>query len=294
MEIGLKPVSFNWRTDTITLRNATHGALAERRGNGLQNRSDRFDSGRCLTTRLRIDVRMFTFDFATSDSHFGHINIIKYAERPFSDVAQMDAEMVRRWNTVVRPTDVVVHLGDLALGQLDRTLPRTAGLNGTRYLIPGNHDRVSSVNQGGRNIERFRAAYEDAGWTILDEVVEAELGGHRLLLSHFPYVVDSHDKSGEGVDRYSNVRPVDIGLPLVHGHVHQAFARRGHEFNAGVDIHHFAPVSAKVIAEWMIPDWIDTVPNLPHRNPAGVPPGSLFDLTSSSAPAVASTPTQGI
>ena len=194
---------------------------------------------------------MFTFDFVTSDTHFGHVNIIKYAERPFTHVNEMNGEMVRRWNRTVGPVDVVVHLGDLALGQLEHTLPRTAALNGTRYLIPGNHDRVSSVNQGGRNIERFRSAYEDAGWIILDEVVDAEVYGRPLLLSHFPYAGDSHDKSGEGGDRYSNVRPVDTGLPLVHGHVHQDFARRGHEFNAGVDIHDFTPVSAQVIAEWI-------------------------------------------
>ena len=194
---------------------------------------------------------MFTFDFVTSDTHFGHVNIIKYVDRPFGHVDQMNGEMIRRWNRTVGPIDVVVHLGDLALGQLERTLPMTAALNGTRYLIPGNHDRVSSVNQGGRNIERFRAAYENAGWTILDEVVEAELGGHRLLLSHFPYAGDSHDKSREGPDRYANVRPVDTGLPLVHGHVHTNFARRGHEFNAGVDIHDFTPVSAPAIVDWL-------------------------------------------
>ena len=194
----------------------------------------------------------FTFDFVTSDTHFGHSNIIKYAERPFAHVDQMNGEMIRRWNRTVGPVDVVVHLGDLALGQLERTLPLTSALNGTRYLVPGNHDRVSSVNRGGRNIERFRSAYEDAGWIILDEVVEAEVGGRPFLLSHFPYAGDSHDKSGEGVvDRYAAARPVDTGLPLVHGHTHRGPARHGHEFEAGVDIHDFTPVAAGAIADWI-------------------------------------------
>ena len=194
----------------------------------------------------------FTFDFVTSDTHFGHANIIEYAERPFAHVDQMNGEMIRRWNRTVGPVDVVVHLGDLALGQLERTLPLTSALNGTRYLVPGNHDRVSSVNRGGRNIERFRPAYEAAGWIILDEVVEAEVGGRPFLLSHFPYAGDSHDKSGEGVvDRYAAARPPDTGLPLVHGHTHHGPASHGHQFEAWVDIHDFTPVAAGAIADWI-------------------------------------------
>lgn len=60
----------------------------------------------------------FDFDaveFVTADSHFGHARIVELAQRPFASLAEMDAEMVRRWNAVVGPEDVVLHLGDLAL-----------------------------------------------------------------------------------------------------------------------------------------------------------------------------------
>lgn len=194
---------------------------------------------------------MFTFDFVTSDTHFGHVNIIRFSERPFANVDKMNGELIKRWNNTVGPTDVVVHLGDLALGRIDETLRLGWALNGQRFLIPGNHDRVSSVNQRGSNVEDYTPIYEAAGWTILDEVVEAEINGKPLLLSHYPYIGDSHDKSKEGDDRFAGARPVDSGLPLVHGHVHNLWSERGREFNAGVDVRDFTPVSASNISIWM-------------------------------------------
>ena len=46
--------------------------------------------------------------FFTSDSHFHHANIIKYCNRPFSSVEEMNQVMIERWNEVVKPDDVVV------------------------------------------------------------------------------------------------------------------------------------------------------------------------------------------
>ena len=44
--------------------------------------------------------------FFTSDLHFGHKNIIRYDNRPFLSVEEMDAEIVRRWNAKVSPDDI--------------------------------------------------------------------------------------------------------------------------------------------------------------------------------------------
>lgn len=50
--------------------------------------------------------------FFTSDSHFGHANIIRYCQRPFADADEMDSALIRIWNSVVDPRDTVYHLGD--------------------------------------------------------------------------------------------------------------------------------------------------------------------------------------
>jgi len=52
--------------------------------------------------------------FFTGCTHFGHANIIKLANRPFSDVGEMNEALVERWNARVQPGDRVYHLGDVA------------------------------------------------------------------------------------------------------------------------------------------------------------------------------------
>ena len=59
----------------------------------------------------------------SADLHFGHANIIRYCDRPFADVDEMNWRLVRRWNATVAPTDEVWVLGDVAMGRLDDSLP---------------------------------------------------------------------------------------------------------------------------------------------------------------------------
>lgn len=53
--------------------------------------------------------------YFTSDHHFGHKNIIKFSERPFQDVHEMDEVLIQKWNEKVQPEDEVYHLGDVGL-----------------------------------------------------------------------------------------------------------------------------------------------------------------------------------
>ena len=40
--------------------------------------------------------------FFIADLHFGHRDVIAFDGRPFKDVDEMEAEMIRRWNARVR------------------------------------------------------------------------------------------------------------------------------------------------------------------------------------------------
>ena len=187
-------------------------------------------------------------DFVTSDHHFGHARISELADRPFVSVAEMNAVMIERWNALVKPGDVVLHLGDLALGPIEQSVALTAQLNGTRLLVPGNHDRVSPATQSNRAVERFRPLYEGAGWTVLPEILEGTRHGVRLLASHYPYAGDT-----TGVERHSSHRPIDTGIPLLHGHTHEHDfgPHDSHEFHVGVDAFDFAPIQFELIDAWL-------------------------------------------
>ncbi len=39
--------------------------------------------------------------FFTADTHFGDSNIIRYENRPFSDIEDMDRTIIKNWNDAV-------------------------------------------------------------------------------------------------------------------------------------------------------------------------------------------------
>ena len=85
-------------------------------------------------------------DWFISDHHFGHANIIKHAQRPFSGVAAMNEAMITQWNAVVEHTDRVIHLGDLYWGaDPEQWKAVRRRLNGKILLVPGNHDPAQAL-----------------------------------------------------------------------------------------------------------------------------------------------------
>ncbi len=48
-----------------------------------------------------------------SDLHFGHKDVIAFDRRPFKDVEEMEAELIRKWNAKVSRDDHVFVIGDM-------------------------------------------------------------------------------------------------------------------------------------------------------------------------------------
>lgn len=189
----------------------------------------------------------------SSDLHFSHHNVIGYCNRPFRHVEEMDLAIIEAWNDLVDPHDVVIVLGDVALGQITDSLALVRLLNGTKILVPGNHDRCWV---GNRKRGEWAQRYLDAGFArIYDDPEALSIASHQVQLCHFPYVGDS-----EALDRFPEHRLKDQGAWLIHGHVHDMWRQRGRQINVGIDAWGGKPVS------------MDQISNLIEQGPKDLAP----------------------
>jgi calcineurin-like phosphoesterase family protein/2'-5' RNA ligase len=108
--------------------------------------------------------------FVISDTHFDHENIIRYCHRPFNSTREMNSAMVRNWNDLVRPSDIVFFLGDFSFGRghnsIDYWLRK---LNGRVFFVRGNHD-ADPINRALQIPSCFFVQYR----------------GQKLMLTHDP------------------------------------------------------------------------------------------------------------
>lgn len=172
----------------------------------------------------------------TSDTHFGHKNILEYEKeaRPFETVEEMNEQLIANWNDKVRPKDIVFHLGDFAFGAIN--VPIADRLNGHKRLVMGNHD-CHSFDLYVRHFQRLFGAHY---WK-------------RCILTHIP------------------VHPEHLGQRFwvnVHGHLHSKEVKTGvsyavaekafgemiwvtdkNYFNVAVERHNLRPVHSSLIME---------------------------------------------
>ena len=113
-----------------------------------------------------------TMNFYIADTHFGHANIIRYDNRPFTDAAEMDSVMIDRWNCAVSGEDTVYIIGDFSWRNAGETRHILDSLNGGKILIRGNHDGVC----GG-----LTDAFEN-----IADYLEIDDNGTTVVMSHYP------------------------------------------------------------------------------------------------------------
>lgn len=181
-------------------------------------------------------------DWHTADWHLGHQNVIEYSGRPWASADEMTEGLIERHNERVAPGDTVWVHGDVALHRSQ--LVHVKRFNGRKILIAGNHD---SCWDGHKRSARGAAAYLDAGFAEIqaDGIVPRHILGSRpVMLSHLPYA-DPADPD----QRYASKRPVNQGMPLLCGHVHEKWRVKDRMINVGVDVNDWYPVPAEQLAE---------------------------------------------
>jgi len=219
-----------------------------------------------------------------SDPHFGHQNVIRYCQRPFSGIAEMERVLIENYNTIVSPNDTVYFMGDIFFCGVTRAKETIKKLNGYKILIRGNHDR---------SIEKMK----EIGFDEVYDKLELDIEGVHVKMCHFPYrpftgdipqfvldeiekaklemrktgqdtrsridsVLDNYTASGAITQaqgerlktydmRFFERRYEDQGSWLLCGHIHEHWLKKKRMINVGVDVWDFKPVSVEQILKIM-------------------------------------------
>jgi calcineurin-like phosphoesterase family protein len=159
--------------------------------------------------------------YFTSDTHFGAERTLKFSDRPFETVKEMDSYIVDRWNEIISPLDTVYHLGDFGdLSMVDY-------LNGTINLVKGNYeDNVSAeeLKKCFNNVRDF-------------EVVSYNVNS-MFILAHKP---------SDCVTLLAKYRGDDVDTFGLFGHIHGMRKVMKWGYDVGVDANHFRPVTIQSI-----------------------------------------------
>lgn len=180
------------------------------------------------TLKLNITDKQNIFFLA--DAHLGHENILKYTNRPFESIEEMDKVIIDSWNARITKDDIVFILGDFCLLGVTSWVYFLSRLNGMKYLINGNHDK-SIPKSGFVEVTPLK--------NILIEDPEIT-DGQRITLCHYPMLC-----------WYQSHR----GAWQLFGHVHsgpRTFTMdriSPNQYDVGVDNNNFNPVSYQEIKE---------------------------------------------
>lgn len=131
----------------------------------------------------------------------------------------MDEEMIARWNAAVGPGDTVWHLGDFAVRHPDPGAV-LARLHGTKHLVTGNNDPAAVSNL--------------SGWTSVAPYMELNVDGTDIVLCHYAF------RTWRGMSK---------GAVNLHGHSHGRLRPQTRQFDVGVDVWDFRPVTLATLLE---------------------------------------------
>jgi len=158
----------------------------------------------------------------TADAHWGHSNILRYCNRPFSSIEEHDEILIQNWNKTVASCDTVYFLGDFCMPkgrgagngvrqqQVSSTENLRRRLNGTICFIEGNHDWPAST------IKHLFS------WYASVEMVR--VGDQEIWLSHYAHRIwpKSHFGSLHAYGHSHNTLPddpcarsMDVGIDAV-------------------------------------------------------------------------------
>jgi calcineurin-like phosphoesterase family protein len=181
--------------------------------------------------------------FVTADHHFAHANIIKYCDRPYISVGEMDTDLIIRWNQAVGKDDTVWHLGDFTLSGLTKAKSYFARLNGDIRMLsyPWHHDNWWLDSYEKKPEPILSASGHPVRLLppmVVLEIPELGKDGYPLAITlcHYPLAV---------WDRKH------YGAWHLHGHSHGSYRAEGYIIDVGVDCMGFYPIALSTVVTLM-------------------------------------------
>jgi calcineurin-like phosphoesterase family protein len=163
--------------------------------------------------------------------HFGHPNIMKYENRPFASVDEMDMVIINNWNKTVKKDDKVFVLGDVSFYNKEKTKDIISKLSGYKTLIIGNHDKSRSISW-----------WKDTG---IEEIYQYPIIYNEFFVfSHEPIYLNENMP-------YANV----------HGHIHHLKYDSKQFFNVSVECIDYTPIDFERIKEIILGNGSDNHEN---------------------------------
>ena len=168
--------------------------------------------------------------YLTSDLHFGHRNVIKFCNRPFTDEKDMLQGLIKNWNEKVKQNDFIFSLGDFSWWTGRHEVKKLVNvLRGRKYFVPGNHCK-----------EGMYELVDDPDFHECSDVVVLYVRGqegdprfkdvkvYEIILSHYPLMCYSHSdyanayqffghihsQSGTQLTEFGKVLPVKEGKQM--------------------------------------------------------------------------------
>jgi calcineurin-like phosphoesterase family protein len=158
-----------------------------------------------------------------ADIHFGHKNVIRFDERPFADVEEMNKIMIENWNARVTNKDDVYYVGDFAYRSSEDPISYLKQLKGKKHLIVGNHDR--DLLKSDKVSQYFES---------IEKIMNISDNGRYVVLCHYPMA--SWEKSAHGSWHvYAHIHN-NIGYPT-----YDLMKTFDHALNAGCMINNYMP-----------------------------------------------------
>lgn len=165
-----------------------------------------------------------------SDLHIGHKAAIRFDKRPFTDVQEMEREIILRWNEKITAEDDVFILGDIFYSYRSKPADFLRKLNGRIHLITGNHNYGILKDKEAlayfANVDKLRM--------IIDN-------DRRVVLCHYPLIT-------------WNMK--HFGSYHVYGHVHRNIGEevlfminQERAYNAGCMINGYVPCTLEELEQ---------------------------------------------